>query len=672
MTTGGARRGALAALALLLVGCPPGESTPTPPPSPPARPQVTEAERAAVARACGRCHLSPPPEALPRARWAEVIPTMATPEVGVASGQPPATAERQPWNPGEIPDEVLAAHYRRLDLTRARKQLEEGQVVELVRGVKPSAYFHTLCLNVRFLVPDNLSYTHCDCAEPRPCSHVPMAVWAFRRLAEDRQSGLVTTVAPEPAAPVERLDELERALAELAAAGIQGTPKSVADRWRRLEERLREAGLVWPAEALAELVLQWEAYGSHDARFSPRRVAELVGELVIRLDAIRAGTGAVPQLFIRGSQADRTVEIGRSQYVGLGCGGRMGRSGAELTVYLQDDRSGALSVIAREFPDPAPDSGEEPRELRHLALGNALTGISFATLGAGTLQLPGGKRTPSGRLLPGRQRAGLAPSTLQWEKSVRAPVMSEEFAELAARLAGQPPASLSPRRVASRLHVCAVEGVEQVTYSQREQAVYAALRDRAGDRALLAHPFHGRAHHGAERLVGYLEKHPGSLRLVSAEVSLAGTGLVLRPVGLVFEVNGARTLLQPWIDGPDRTPGAEPAGDASREMAQQPADAPSEPGPDDPVCRYPSELMEAAGEQWVLGLQRSDPHGARAWGLTVDRGAALGFNRLVAPAERLLAELDLRAGSLRWDPRRAARTLLEISALALLAEEQAG
>lgn len=94
------RRSALVALvALALAGCPSGDSTgpttstTTSPPTPAARPQVTDAERATVARACGRCHLSPPPEALPRARWREVIPVMGTPEVGVASGQPPASAE---------------------------------------------------------------------------------------------------------------------------------------------------------------------------------------------------------------------------------------------------------------------------------------------------------------------------------------------------------------------------------------------------------------------------------------------------------------------------------------------------------------------------------------------------------------------------------------------------
>ena len=83
---------------MLLAGCPGGDrtsattTTPLPPP-PGGRPTVSEAERASVASACARCHQAPPPDALPRARWREVIPTMGTPEVGAASGKPPSSPE---------------------------------------------------------------------------------------------------------------------------------------------------------------------------------------------------------------------------------------------------------------------------------------------------------------------------------------------------------------------------------------------------------------------------------------------------------------------------------------------------------------------------------------------------------------------------------------------------
>lgn len=80
-------RRAAALLLLALAGCP-GPTTP----GPTGQAAITDADRAAVAQACARCHLAPPPEALPRQRWREVIPSMASLELGAASGKPPATA----------------------------------------------------------------------------------------------------------------------------------------------------------------------------------------------------------------------------------------------------------------------------------------------------------------------------------------------------------------------------------------------------------------------------------------------------------------------------------------------------------------------------------------------------------------------------------------------------
>ncbi len=617
--------------------------------------------------------------AQPEPSAAITVPAATSPESTeaptVASAEPPQVPETQDdeeaeegsksWDPGAFTDEELEKQFRKTDLARARRQFDEGQVVELVRGAKPSAYFHTLCLNIRFLVAGNLAYTHCDCAEPRPCSHVPLAVLAFRLLLAEREGGLVSTRRETLPVPTELLTEVEQALAQLALSGIQGAPRTLADRLRRLEERCRSEGLVWPAEVLVELVQQHEAYASHDARFSPRRVAELAGELCIRLDAIRADTGAVPQLFIRGSKTDRTVDVGKSQMVGMGCGARLGRGGVELCVYLQDDRSGAIVAVSKEFADPTPESGEAPRELWQIARTPAITGIPFANLGSGTLQVEGGKRAPSGRFTAGRSRANLNPHTFQWEKNLRPPVLSEDFAELAARLAAQPPMSLRPRRVGSRLHACSVAAVEGAGFSERDQTFYAAVQDRQGNTALVAHPYLSRCHHGADRLVHHFETHPQGLRFVTGDVSLGPLGAVIRPVSLVFEVDGTRTLIQPWIDGPASVAG-EPAPDrAALEGSLDHADS-------DPVGQYPSELLEAAGEQWLLGLQRADSHVTKSWRQVVDRGGALGFNRLIRPAQRLLETLEQRSSLVKWDPEPAVVELLRVSAHAVLASENSG
>lgn len=571
----------------------------------------------------------------------------------------PAEPTTGPWDPGTISDEELERHYRKLELTNARKRLEEGHVVELLRSAKPSAYFHTLSLNVRFLVPGSLAYTHCDCAEARPCSHVPLAIWAFRMLPPDREGGLVSTHREHPSVPAALLDDVEANLLELLESGIQGVPRAWLDRARRLEARCREGGLVWPAEILAELVQQQEAYWSHDARFSPARVAELLGELCIRMDAVRSDTGAVPQLFIRGSSLDRVTDVGRAQMVGLGCRAHLRRNGAELSVYLQDDRSGSVVVMSRDFPDPAPDSGSEPRDFPQLARTNLLTGVSLGALGCGRLQIEGGKRTPSGQFLPGRARATLNPHAFQWEKLIRAPILADSFTELAARLAAQPPAALRPRRLGARLHVCPVAGVEGVHFSQRDQALYALLTDAEGGQALLVHPYTSRSRAGTDLLLHRLAEEPETLRFVAAEVSLMGSALRLQPLSLVFEKNGARSQLQPWID----------AGGSAPDLSGSEAF----PGaPADPIAHYPAELLEALGEQALLGLHRADSRSAGMWSDLARRGAALGFHRLVQPAETIAGALEQKSHSAAWEPRPTAQKLLELAVLALLAGERVG
>ncbi len=87
-----------------------------------------------------------------------------------------------PWDPGQITDDALAAAFKPAALARARGEFQQGLLVELVRGAKPSARFHVPPHTVRFLVPGDIRYTHCDCAEQAPCRHVPPAVWAFRML----------------------------------------------------------------------------------------------------------------------------------------------------------------------------------------------------------------------------------------------------------------------------------------------------------------------------------------------------------------------------------------------------------------------------------------------------------------------------------------------------------
>ena len=99
----------------------------------------------------------------------------------------------------------------------------------------------------------------------------------------------------------------------------------------RLEKGFRAAGLAWPAEIVVELVQHYGAMPP-GMRFDPARVAELAGELLIRCDAIRSGTRAVPQLLVW-VHANRATEIGSTLHR-LGVRRASARKGVEITAYL--------------------------------------------------------------------------------------------------------------------------------------------------------------------------------------------------------------------------------------------------------------------------------------------------------------------------------------------------
>ncbi len=100
----------MALLALVLAGCPsPSEEGPAEVAVPTAE-AWTSAHTQQVEAACGRCHALPPPQALPRERWAEVVPDM----VGLPG--PPGVA---PVDPEEVA--LATAYYTR----RAPEALEQ-------------------------------------------------------------------------------------------------------------------------------------------------------------------------------------------------------------------------------------------------------------------------------------------------------------------------------------------------------------------------------------------------------------------------------------------------------------------------------------------------------------------------------------------------------------------
>jgi hypothetical protein len=552
------------------------------------------------------------------------------------------------WNPAEISDELLNTKYSKSQLARLRSQYAAGLVIGVNCGIKPTAHFHTLSLNLRFLVPNDPRYTHCDCSEAAPCSHVPLAVWAFRELG-DRSHGLISTAIE--VIPTALLDDIETHLSELAECGIANMERTLPDRLNRLEQRCRAGDLVWLAEILVDLLQAYHLYQRRDGSFAPDRVVALLAELWMRSDAIRhrdLSGHQIPQLFIGGSQLDKTSSLGASRLVGLGCGVTVQTKGVTLTTYLQDADSGTLMAIPKHFIN----IDNQSADFQQLAQTTIGKGLSLASVGAGQLLIKGGKRTPSYEFVPGRSALSLHPQSFRWEQ-LRSPLLVDSFADLQATLVDLPPRSLRPRRVTESLHVLPIAQVEQVSFDSITQNIRATLLDAAGDRSSLIHPYTSRGAAGAETLLEQLKSQ--ELRFVAAQVSLGAGGLVLAPLSLVFESEGQRNLLQHWIDAGKNATAT--SLDASVISAQS------------PVADYLQQLSIALADLWLVGLSKADEMHCRQWQELLEQGRSIGFQRLLQPLELLSTALEHKSHTLVQDLQPAINALATLTVLSELSHQ---
>ena len=447
------------------------------------------------------------------------------------------------WDPGSMTDEALQAQISKPVLARAGDLWSKGVLAELLRGRKPSARFHTPGHTVRFPVPADLRYAQCSCPEPSPCVHAVLAVRAFRLLPAETSAGIINEGAPESPVASGPLDIAVRCVAELLEEGFATLGTPWRDKVRRAAAECHAAGLPWPAGILEELAGEFDRYVARDGAFTPATACSLAGELLLRIDAIRSGRAPVPQAFLRGSASDRDEELGGARFVGLGSSIRQSRTATTLHVYLQDCTSGHVVTLEKSFTDdPA-----KPKPYHELARATAVKDASLALLAAGQLVTQGGRRTATGRLVIGRARAVVNPQDFSWEQ-LKAPVLVDDFGELAARLRLLPPASFRPRQAMADFHVCPVASVVEAAFDPASNSIVAILADHDGRYLELRHPWSERGAQGAEALLSALlsGRQP---HFVAGQVKSSAHHFTIRPTAFVLAgESGPRRGVLPWTD----------------------------------------------------------------------------------------------------------------------------
>jgi hypothetical protein len=514
----------------------------------------------------------------------------------------------QAWDPGAITDEAVEAAVPRDRRERAAALWKQGVVAELLRGAKPAARFHVPGHSVRFLVKDDLRYTLCSCAEPAPCAHAMLAVRAFRELAPEKSSGLISTGDTPSAVDQELINRCIACAAELADEGFSGIGGVWRHRVLRLASACRESGLFWPAQICEELAADTSAYTGHDPLFSPRQSADRLGELLIRLDVIVAGTGGIPSAFVRGQKTDRDTDLGSTRFIGLGALAVEERNGCRLSVFLQEIDTGHVLSVDRAITEPA-DASAPPRPYHLLGRLSAAKDSNLFQLASGQLLLQGGRRTADGRIAIGRARAAVIPQTFLWEE-LKAPVLAEDFAEIVARLSLLPPGSVRTRRAAGDFQVCRLAGLDGAHFDAPSQRIIAVLRDRSGGEARLEHPWSPRGASGAGALLGALRSEAPPV-FVAGHVAMTHAGwLVWHPTAIILDNAGTRRAILPWISPPDTT---SPPVSPGTSIARAP-------------LPWPAEVLDACADILVTGRLRRAHH-AR-WEALAAAGEARGYARL--------------------------------------------
>ncbi len=564
----------------------------------------------------------------------------------------------QSWDPGAITDDELVSHFRKPAIVKARKRFEQGILVELTRGSKPVARFLDENCTVRFLVAGNLHYISADCAEPLLSLWVPIAVWAFRELPSHRLAGMVSLQSSPFSVPKPEFDKLESLLGELYRDGLNGVAESWSQRLSRVEQMLRDEGLTWPAELVAELTHQFEMYRQHDARFEPRQVVQLVGELTARSRAILNDTRSVPQLLIRGTKSDRPADIAGGRMIGVGLGVRPGQKHTTISAYLQDVDSGGVVAVERTFASSPQD--ESSRSFVSLASTVLTRGISLASLASSQVLLKSGKRTPSGLLILPRTSANLAthPQAYQWEQ-LKPPFAAEGFAQLAERLDTLPPSCFRPRRRTEGLHVVAVSRVDMIEFDPTTQRLAARVVDSEGEIATLVHPFHHRGREGFNHLADVLQNRGDSVRFISGHIRSRGRALEIQPIAIVLDNGQRRIGINPWLPlNSDITTNDEQGADNDSAEAECETDS--------PIKAFLFRLEDLLSEMLLTGVTLAP---APSWTELAEIARQMGFVRLSVPIAGLAAEILARSNTLRWDSKPALHHTRELCLLSRLASE---
>ena len=560
-------------------------------------------------------------------------------------------ATKTAWDPGDINDADLIAQFNSAAVTRARKIFDQGVLVDLTRGVKPTACFlHESC-TVRFPVPHDIRYAIADCSTAALPQWVALAVWSFRQLPADRKAGLVALGQSNQAIPSAEIAHLHTLLQQWFAEGFAGLAPTWPQRFARLEAELRAAGMIWPAELMQEIITQQRRYSEHDARFSASETLRSLGELIARLRVIRNRTPTLPLALVCGNKADRRTDIKASRFIGLGMQVRPLQKQTKLLSYFQDNNSGKLVAITRTLSDP--ENVDELASFETLAVHSLARGVSIGAAATSQLVLGSGKRTASDELIlpragPTGNKLTIHPQSFQWEH-LQPPLALDDFGQCQQRLAQLPPDYLRPKRCTENLQVFPISAITEVQFDSIHQHLIATIYDTTGTTATLSLPYYTRAEAAFDHFSHTLQTQGDVACFISGHVRLKHKRLEIEPLAVIIQTSdGQRMCVTPWICNHNISSfTSAPAIFKGAAVESS-------------TYEFFSELQTQLAEILITGLNDANTTTLRQ---LIDSAYRVGFSRLTIPLETLVKELEERLEKRNWLPTLASFTYAQLALL---------
>lgn len=474
-------------------------------------------------------------------------------EAGDAQPQPPS----QGWSPArfsqQLDDIPLSV------ISRARKWVQDGVVVQLSQGSVPSARL-PMC-DVRFFSRSSLVHARCGCIQATICEHIVMAVWGFAQaeasqpdfqhltlqisLADGEQTRS-NALFEQPEAVLLQTS-LDKLLLKLWLDGSSQPDTAIKPLMAEVSRYAQRLQWHWVSESLAGIQQAIADQHHRSSRYHPVDFLKRISGLSARLAAARcmdqqAQQQTLPRLpaaDILGLGVNGETPLEQVKLVSLGADYWADERQEGVSLIYIDPDSLALMVIERHWPKHSDPQG------RATPIGNRrVAGHPVKKLAACQVITHAAKRRANGALdiTSGKQYTSVLPlSARAWEQ-LGEPLRQPNAAALKRYLQQAVPDFVRPKQLIEHLHILPITEVIDWRWDPALQCLQIdiqsgeATNDESEPWVTVSLSYDAAAPQAIEVLARAMLTPATPARLISGTVRIESGKLVIEPLSVASDV----------------------------------------------------------------------------------------------------------------------------------------